>query len=204
MIRVVLVEDHPAIGAGLAAVLADEPDLDVIGRASEAGHAADLIRSATPDVVLCDVMLGGTEGGLDVLRSVAGEGARFLMFSAYAYPAMYRAAIEAGASGYLSKTAPIGEIVGAIRTVSAGGRVFPTAVLRSAGQAHPRPSSGELAILRLIAQGATNRRIASERSISIKTVESQLRRLFDRYDVANRTELARFAEREGWLVADTL
>lgn len=202
MIRVMLVEDHPAISAGLIALLGDEPDFAVVGSANDVAHASELITSLRPDVVLCDVMLGGNDAGLDLLSRFSGGPARFLMFSAYSYPAMYRSALDAGAAGYLSKTAPIAEIVRAIRTVSAGGRVYPPAALRTARRARPRPSASELEAIRLLARGATNRDIARERSIAIKTVESQLRRLFDRYDVVNRTELARLAEREGWLVGE--
>lgn len=202
MIRVLVVEDHPAIGAGLVALLADEPDFEVVGSANEIALAAELITTLRPDVVLCDVMLAGVGGGLDLLRRLSDRPPRFLMFSAYVYPAMYRSALEAGAAGYLPKTAPIGEIVHAIRTVSAGGRVFPPAMLRSAREARPRPSDSELEVIRLLVRGGTNRDIARDRSITIKTVESKLRRLFDRYDVTNRTELARLAEREGWLIGE--
>lgn len=202
MIRVAIVEDHPAIGAGLKALLGDETDLEVVDVVNDAAEAEKLVDSGTPDVVLCDVMLAGQDAGLDLLRRFADARTSFIMFSAYAHPAMYRSALDGGAAGFLHKTALIPEIVGAIRTVSAGGRVFPEAALQGAQNARPRPSPADLEAIRLLGRGATNRDIAQARSITIKTVESQIRRLFDRYDVGNRTELVRLAQSEGWLMGD--
>jgi DNA-binding NarL/FixJ family response regulator len=121
------------------------------------------------------------------------------MFSAYGYPDYYRTAIEQGAAGYLLKMATIEEVMGAVRTVAAGGKAFPTHVLRSARRARRRPTPRQREIIALVADGRTNDEIAEALSIHVKTVEGQLRRLFDRHDVANRTELVRVAEREGWI-----
>ena len=202
MIRLLIVEDHPAIGAGLKALLDDEPDLQVVGTASDEHAATRVIESDGPDVVLCDVMLSGEDAGLSLLRRFGRPSTKFLMFSAYTYPDMHRSALDAGAAGYLAKTAPIEDIVHAIRTVAAGGKVFPPGTLRSARGARPRPSQRELEVITLIARGASNRDVARVQSVGIKTVESRLRRLFDRYAVANRTELARVAESEGWLIEE--
>jgi DNA-binding NarL/FixJ family response regulator len=95
--------------------------------------------------------------------------------------------------------ATIGEVMGAVRTVASGGRAFPGDVLRGARRARRRPTPRQREIIALVADGKTNEEIASALSIHVKTVEGQLRRVFDRYDVANRTELARVAEHEGWI-----
>lgn len=201
MIRLLIVEDHPAIGAGIGLLLADEPDIEVLEVARDVAAAQRLVREAAPDVVLCDVLLNGSNGGLDLLRGSRRHRSRFLMFSAYTYPANFAAAVDGGAAGYVSKTASIEEIVLAIRTVAAGGRAFPDDVLRRGRSALPRPTPRQLELISQLARGATNAQIAERLSVHEKTVESQLRRLFDRYGVSNRTELARKAEDEGWLVA---
>ncbi len=200
VIRLIIVEDHLAVAEGLAALVRSEPDVELIGTASDASSAAELIKRTDPDVVLCDVMLGEDRAGLQLLKEHAGRPRpAFIMFSAYGYPDYYVTALESGAAGYLLKMATIGEVMGAVRTVAAGGKAFPTAVLRGARGARRRPTPRQQEIISLVADGRTNEEIAEALAIHVKTVEGQLRRLFDRHDVANRTELVRVAEREGWI-----
>jgi DNA-binding NarL/FixJ family response regulator len=202
VIRLVIVEDHPAIAEGLAALLQSESDVELIGTAGDAATASDLITRTLPDIVLCDVVLGGERTGLRLLKDHAGSRKpAFIMFSAYGYPDYYVTALEQGASGYLLKMATIGEVMGAVRAVAGGGKAFPTEVLRGLRRARRRPTARQREIISLVADGHTNDEIAEQLSIHVKTVEGQLRRLFDRYDVANRTELVRVAEREGWIAA---
>jgi DNA-binding NarL/FixJ family response regulator len=199
-IRLVIVEDHPALAEGLAALVRGESDVELIGVAGDGDSAADMITNNRPDVVLCDVVLDGERSGLRLLKELAGKPApAFIMFSAYGYPDYYVTALEQGAAGYLLKMATIGEVMGAVRTVASGGRAFPSDILRGARRARRRPTPRQREIIALVADGKTNEEIASALSIHVKTVEGQLRRVFDRYDVANRTELARVAEREGWI-----
>lgn len=200
MIRMVIVEDHPAIAEGLAALVQGESDVRLLGTAGDAASASELIRRTFPDIVLCDVVLGGDRAGLRLLAEHAGKSRpAFIMFSAYAYPDYYVTALEHGAAGYLLKMATIGEVMGAVRTVANGGRAFPTEVLRALRRARRRPTPRQREVIGLVADGRTNEEIADALAIHVKTVEGQLRRLFDRYDVANRTELVRVAEREGWI-----
>ena len=115
MIRLVIVEDHPAIAEGLAALLQSEADVELIGTAGDAATASDLITRTLPDIVLCDVVLGGERTGLRLLKDHAGSRKpAFIMFSAYGYPDYYVTALEQGASGYLLKMATIGEVMGAV------------------------------------------------------------------------------------------
>jgi DNA-binding NarL/FixJ family response regulator len=111
-------------------------------------------------------------------------------------------AFEGGAAGYLSKASPVEAIVDTIGTVARGGTAFPAMTLRALREAPRRPSERELGAIRLVARGASNDEIAAGLGISIKTVESHLRRLFGRYGVLSRTELAMLAVREGWLGTD--
>jgi DNA-binding NarL/FixJ family response regulator len=204
MIRLLVVDDHPAIAAAVADAARGHPGIELVGRATDVAGAIALIGDARPDVVLCDVWLGGEPGGLEVVRRYgAGRGPVILMFSGFDQPSFLRAAFEGGAAGYLSKAAELDEIVEAVVAVAAGETRFPAITLTALRDAPRRPSSREIEAIRLLARGSTNDEIATGLGISIKTVESHLRRLFGRYGVLSRTELAMLAVREGWLGTDT-
>jgi DNA-binding NarL/FixJ family response regulator len=115
------------------------------------------------------------------------------VLTAYDYPQYAEAALRLGASGYVLKTAPIGELVDAIRRAAAGGLAFS---IRPRG---PSLSARELDVVRQVVDGRSNDEIATALGITPKTVETHLRRLFERFDLASRTELATKALREGWL-----
>lgn len=197
--RIVIVEDHPAIGEGLAALLNGD-GVSVVGTAATAEAAETVIREQRPDVVLCDVMLGGRDAGFDLLAKL-GKISRFLMMSAFDYPAHHARAIRAGASGYVSKMVDANALVHAIQLVAAGERGFDASVLESARRAPRFPTNREREMLVELAHGATNEEIAAALRISVKTVEGMLRRLFERYGVTNRTELVRLANAQGWLTS---
>jgi DNA-binding NarL/FixJ family response regulator len=198
VIRLAIIEDHPAIADGLTALLRDEPDLTVVGTARDGVAADRLIETQSPEVILCDIRLGGAVDGLDIL-SHHTPGPAFIMLSAYSYPSYYVAAVEHGAKGYLSKMASIDQILKAVRTVAAGGTAFPDDVRRAVRAALRPPTPREAQILALVAEGQANSEIAEHLSLRVKTVESQLRRMFDRYDVTSRTSLVRVAQQQGWL-----
>ena len=202
MIRLVVVDDHPAIGAAIGAAVRDRDDVRLVATASSAREAADVVAAAHPDVVVCDLWLDGQPHGLDVLAQIVAGGTdapRVLVLSGFDQPSFLRAAFEGGAAGYVSKAAPVEDIVNAILAVAAGESRFPDVTLRALRDAPRRPSERELAAIRLLAQGSSNDEIAVGLGISIKTVESHFRRLFGRYGVLSRTELAMLAVREGWL-----
>jgi DNA-binding NarL/FixJ family response regulator len=200
VIKLVIVEDHPAMAEGLAALMEVEPDIQLEGIAHDAASGAELIELSAPDVVLCDVVLHGEQAGLKLLaQQHKKRPPAFVMFSAFSYPDYYVLALENGAAGYLMKMAPIDDVLRAVRTVAAGGLAFPDEVLRAARGALRRPTARQREILALVAEGRSNGEVARSLFIHVKTVEGQLRRLFDRYGVANRTELVRIAEREGWI-----
>jgi DNA-binding NarL/FixJ family response regulator len=201
VIRLALIEDHPAIAEGLTALLRGELDLTVVGTARDSVEADRLIEAQTPDVILCDIRLAGTVDGLEILARHT-PGPAFIMLSAYSYPSYYVAAVEHGAKGYLSKMAGIEQILTAVRTVAAGGKAFPDEVRRAVRTALRSPTPRESQILALVAEGHSNAEIAERLSLRLKTVESQLRRMFDRYDVTSRTSLVRVAQRQGWIEED--
>lgn len=195
------------MGEGTAAILRAEPDIDVVTVAPslETAEEAGLFDAGRVDVVLLDIRLG-TDSGLRALtpaRAADGAGelsppARpaIIVLTAYDYPQYAEAALRLGAAGFVLKTAPLPELVDAIRRVAAGGLAFsvrPT----SAGLARLSPREHD--VVRLVADGRTNDEIGSALKIGSKTVETHLARLFERLGVASRTELAMRALREGWL-----
>ena len=201
MIRLAIVEDHPAIAEGLTALLRNEADVTVVGTAADSVSADRLIETQAPDVVLCDIRLADTVDGLEILARHASNPS-FIMLSAYSYPSYYVAAVEHGAKGYLSKMATIDQILRAVRTVAGGGTAFPDDVRRAVRTALRAPTPREAQILALVAEGHANAEIAERLSLRVKTVESQLRRMFDRYDVTSRTSLVRVAQHQGWIEGD--
>jgi DNA-binding NarL/FixJ family response regulator len=201
MIRLAIVEDHPAIADGLAALIQKSSGMKVVGTARDAAAASTLIEREKPDVVLCDVRLSDAGDGFDVVREHT-PGPAFIILSSYWYPSYHVRAVELGAKGYLSKMATVDQIVRAVETVAAGGSAFPVAARQAASDALRVPTPRELEILALVAEGLANAEIAERLALRVKTVESQLRRLFDRYDVTSRTALVRLAARQGWIEED--
>jgi DNA-binding NarL/FixJ family response regulator len=206
VIRLAVIDDHPAIVAALEAAIRDRADIDLVGSATTAAAAVELVGRTGPDVVVCDLWLDGEPAGLDVLAALTASERRgvprVLVLSGFDQPSFLRAAFEGGAAGYLSKSSPVESIVDAILAVAAGETRFPPVTLRALRDAPRRPSAREMGAIRLLARGASNDEIAVGLGISIKTVESHLRRLFGRYGVLSRTELAMLAVREGWLGTD--
>ena len=194
--RVVIVDDHPVVREGTATLLAAQDGIDVVGTAGSIDEATAVLTHASADVVLLDIRLGG-DSGLRLLGGSSGGGPAIIVLTAYDYPQYADAALRLGASGFVLKTAPIAELLDAIRRVAAGGLAF--SVRPRAGPGLARLSDRELDVVRLVVDGRSNDEIAARLGIGAKTVESHLRRLFERFDLASRTELATRALREGWL-----
>jgi DNA-binding NarL/FixJ family response regulator len=198
LIRVAIVDDHPVVGEGTAAVLRAEPDIEVVGVAAslDAARRARLIDPAAVDVLLLDIRLG-TESGLGLLGTGTQRATlpAVIVLTAYDYPQYADAALRLGAAGFVLKTAPVAELLDAIRRVATGGLAFAV----RPGPALTRLTPREHDVVRLVADGHSNEEIGSALGIGAKTVETHLARLFERVGVASRTELATRALREGWL-----
>ena len=156
-----------------------------------------LLDETRVDVLLLDIRMG-SESGLRLLSDAVGARGpsgvpAVVVLTAYDYPQYAEAALRLGASGYVLKTAPIGELVDAIRRAASGGLAFS---IRPRG---PTLSARELDVVRQVVDGRSNDEIATALGITPKTVETHLRRLFERFDLASRTELATKALREGWM-----
>lgn len=201
MIRVAIVDDHPALREGTATLLDREPDIEVVALVSSLAEIRALLDGpGPPDVVVQDIRLGEESG----LRMLAGEplavtsdapSARIILWTAYDYPQYAAYARRAGAAGFVVKTAPVAELIGAIRTVAAGGTHFGT----QAGLGVTPITTRELEVLRLVVDGMSNDRVGVELGITTRTVEAHLTRLYERSGTQSRTELATRALREGWL-----
>jgi DNA-binding NarL/FixJ family response regulator len=201
-IRVALVDDHPAILDAIGAAVRATADLSLAGTARSLDEAERLLigpGSIAVDVVISDVQLAGEAEGLRLLEALGSDGPSVLLLSSFDQPPLIRTAFERGAAGYLRKTSEVREILDAVRTVAAGGTAFSASMLRAIRSAPRRPSDRELEVLSLVCGGASNDEIGVRLGVTEKTVESHLRRLFDRYGVLSRTELAVLALREGWV-----
>lgn len=197
--RVGVVDDHPSILAAIAAAVDATDDLVLAGTGRSLRDALDLLERV--DVLLCDVQLAGHAEGLRVLDALREQGSppAVLLLSGHGHPSVIRAAVERGAAGYLDKGVEVDAILDAIRSVAAGGTVYRAADLAASRSARRRPSERELQVIAAIVAGRTNAEIAARLGLSEKTVETHLHRLFDRYGVMSRTELAVLAVGERWV-----
>jgi two-component system, NarL family, response regulator NreC len=210
-VRVLVVDDHAVVRAGLALLVNAEADLETVGEAGSAREAIFEARSTEPDVVLMDVMMP-EQSGIEVLPQLLHEhpDAKVLVLSMQDDPRYVREAFEAGASGYVLKEAADAELVAAIREVASGGRyVHPElgARLVAAETAERRRaeedplSDREREVLRLLALGHTNQEIAKELYISVRTAETHRAHIMQKLRLSSRAELVRYALSEGLLEA---
>ena len=192
MIRLVLVDDHPVVRAGLRALLEGQADLTVVAEASDAPTALDVAERFRPDVVLMDLNLGPGPGGVAVTASLRarGEAPRVLVLTTYDTEADVLAAIEAGASGYLLKDAPAEELFRAIRGTARGETVLASAVaarlVQRASSPGPVVTEREVEILQLLARGLANKEMAKQLFVSEATVKSHLSHIYRKLGVDTR------------------
>jgi DNA-binding NarL/FixJ family response regulator len=194
-IRVAVIDDHPVVREGTAALIRHEADMEVVGLAASLEEAEPMLAEHHPDVLLLDLRLG-QDFGFRLFERVPVEARpAIVVLTSYDYPQYVEAALRLGAAGYVLKTAPIAELLSAVHSAAAGGMHFGV----RPGNGEAPLSSRERDVVRLVADGLSNDEIAARLSISPKTVESHLRRLFERHRLASRTELAARALRDGWL-----
>lgn len=200
MIRVALVDDHPTTLAGLATTLALAPGMVVVGTAGLAEAASLLFAATDPDVALVDIMLGDGPAGLTVLEEAVAAGRpAVILVSAHDTPYFHVRAVELGARGFVPKTAPPERFGAAIRAVASGETAFDHDVTEERRGLPPPPSERELAVIELLVDGRSNDEIGATLGISERTVESHLRRLYARYGISSRLELATVALENAWV-----
>jgi two-component system response regulator NreC len=210
-IRILLADDHGILRAGLRSLLHPEPDLEVVGEASDGAQALQFATQLHPDLIIMDIsmpMMGGIEA-LEALRERLPE-IKVLMLTVHEDESLLRKAILAGASGYVPKRAVEAELTSAIRTVMRGDIYIHPAMTRALlkGFASERSSKAasentlthrELEVLRLLARGYTNNQVAERLCISARTVEGHRANLMGKLDLHSRMEVVEYAEQHGLL-----
>lgn len=192
-IRVLIVDDHALHRDGTRRILELHPDIEVVGEAETGELALALINQLHPSVVLMDIRLPGLNG-IETTRRIRNRHPEVLVLviTAYEEDEYVRGAFEAGATGYLSKTAPGRELVEAVRAVAAGATVLQSGLLAPILVGRTNTVDGlterELAVLQLLANGLLNKQIASQLGISTRTVERHCDHIYAKLGVKSRTE----------------
>jgi len=213
-IRILIVDDHAILREGVRALLLMHPDFEVAGEASNGVEAVDAAAKLDPDVVLMDIAmpgLGGIEAALEMRKQ--GRRAKILILSQYEDREYVRRLLKAGVSGYVLKKSAGAELANAIRAVHRGGLVLDPEVARTAmeeggaaapGDADPYESltDREKQVLKLVAEGRSNKEVAEVLGISVKTAMSHREHVMEKLGVHNRTELVRFAIKKGVIRVD--
>jgi DNA-binding NarL/FixJ family response regulator len=218
MIKIVVADDQALIRAGYVTILDAQPDMEVVGEASDGRQAIDTTRRVRPDVVVMDVRMPVLDG-IEATRQLAGPGVgepvKVLVVTTFNLDEYVYEALRAGASGFLLKDSSPGELIGGIRTVAAGEALLAPAVTRklvgryaerlrptekaqaSSGTAWKALSARELDVLKLIAAGRSNAEIAADLVISGETVKTYVSRILTKLDLRDRVQAVVFAYRTG-------
>ncbi len=203
VIRVVLVDDHAVIRAGLAQLIATAEDIEVVGQAGDGAEAVEQAGALKPDVMLMDLQMPGVDG-VSATRQIvaAGLDVDVLVLTSYSDNERILDALDAGAVGYLLKDADPDDVLAGIRAVARGeSPIHPKAArallgARSAG-GRPQLTAREVEVLGLVREGLANKQIARQLEISERTVKAHLTSAFSRIGVADRTQAALWAQRNG-------
>lgn len=208
--RILLVDDHAVLRAGLAALLAAQADLEVVGHAADGAAAVRSAQALRPDIVVMDIGMPGG-GGIDATARITRElpATRVVILSMHDDQGYLREALRAGASGYVLKRAADTELLAAIRAAARGevfldpamarGLVEEVVAPRAAADGPAALSEREREVLRLLARGHTNQQVADRLCIGVKSVETYKARLMEKLGLKGRAELVRYALRHGFL-----
>ena len=205
VIRIVIVDDHEVLRAGTRQIISEAPDMAVVGEAADAASAVTVVRAERPDVVLLDIRLPD-RNGIDLARQLTAElpDTAVIIISAYDDHDYVEAALDAGVRGYLLKTMPGHELVGAVRAAAGNMTVLDPVVTANLRRGRPTGGSDaenltwrEQEVAALVAEGLPNKTIARRLSISARTVEGHLNHIFAKLGLSSRTELVRFAISHG-------
>ncbi|MEV4997111.1 response regulator transcription factor [Streptomyces niveus] len=210
-VRVVLADDQPLIRSGLRVLIADHPDLDVVGEAGTGAQAVRLVRELRPDVVVMDIRMPGMDGIEATGLITAGpESARVVVLTTFDDDEYVYAALRAGASGFLIKDMSLEGILSAIRVVAAGEALIAPSVTRRlieefAARPEPAPPARAVAgitgrereVLVLVGRGMSNSEIAERLVISVATAKAHVARLFSKLEARDRVQLVIIAYEMG-------
>lgn len=202
-IRVLVVDDHRVVREGTRRIL-EAAGFEIVGEAGTGEEALEAVAESRPDVVLADVRLPGMTGiELTAALREAHPATKVLVLSAYANPAYARAALKAGAVGYLVKTASDDELAVAVRSASLGTTVLDSRVsselMSEAGGAPQIVTEREREVIGLVVAGLANKAVAMRLQVSPRTVDAHLAHLFTKLAISSRAELVAWAARHGML-----
>ena len=209
MIRILVVDDHSVVRQGIKQIVADSPDIEIVGEAVSGQEALDLVRARAFDVVILDIAMPG-RGGLDVLRELKAEKPALKVVVLSMYPEEQYAirSLRDGASAYLTKGSPTEELILAIRTVASGKRYITPAVadrlatyIEDSSQRPPHEtlSDREMEVLVLIGSGKQVSDIAEELNLSTKTVSTYRSRILLKMNMETNAQLIRYSLQHGLL-----
>jgi NarL family two-component system response regulator LiaR len=208
-IRVLIADDHTVLREATAELIDNQPDMKVVGQASDGESTIDLVKRLRPDVVVIDIAMprmDGLEATIQILHAYPQT--RIMVLSAHQDAEHIIPILEAGAISYLPKTVSLNEMLDSIRATYRNESILPPPIAsvvtrRLSGKLDlgdkSALSSRELEVLSLVAKGDTNRQIASRLSVSTRTIEAHLTHIFDKLGVNSRTEAAIMAQRRGWI-----
>lgn len=205
MPRIIIVDDHASVRAGVAAILGADPQIDIVGEAATGSEAVALTERLDPDIVMLDVQLPDRDG-IDICREITGRtNARVLILTAYEIADNVAAALDAGASAFLAKTAEPQQMIDAVRAVADGhAYLTPSVTQQVIAQATGKAAvphaadpnqltEREREVLRLVAEGLTNKEIARRLVISPFTAKTHISRIMQKLGVSTRTQAALLA-----------
>lgn len=202
MIRVLIVDDHPIVREGIAALIERQSDMVAVGEAANGEEAVERFTALLPNVVLMDVQMPCMDGiaAVEAIRRLSADAA-ILMLTTYPGDAQAVRAIRAGAAGYLLKNSIRKELLDAIRSVHAGHRTISPDIAHALAvhALDEQLNARELAILPLLAEGQSNKQIAWHLSVSTDTIKANLKQLFAKLGVDDRTHAVTVAARRGFI-----
>ena len=205
-IRILIVDDHPVVRAGLASMLSTQAELEIAGSAPSGEDALLLIEKTCPDVVLLDLRMPGMSG-VEMLLALkaAGLTVRVVILTNYETDEDIYRAVQAGAQGYLLKDTSLREMVDAIRAVHSGKRYIPRHIASRLAERMVRTdlTARELEILKLLSKGPTNKQIGRALGISDHTVRNHVFKIIEKLEASDRTEAATKAIQRGLITVDS-
>jgi DNA-binding NarL/FixJ family response regulator len=200
LIRVLSVDDHPLLREGIAAILEAEPDMGLVGEATNGREAIEGFRRHRPDVTLMDVRMPDV-GGIEAIMRIRSEfpSARIIVLTSYAGDAQALGALNAGARGYLLKNMLRRDMLDAIRAVHAGMRHVPPEIAREIAEhaSDDALTAREIEVLRRVAAGRSNKAIAADLEISDSTVKAHVKAILAKLDADGRTHGVTIALKRG-------